>query len=127
MDRNLRNLEGLTGPLGEKGEGMVTRIDQTIARLDDLLGQFSDFGRKLNQGEGSLGMLMRNPDLYQHLNAAALNIEKLTLRHAADPGRRAGVHRQDRPPSRVAGHSRRNPAQPRHEMAAGRFLQSQRD
>ena len=78
MDRNLRNLEGLTGPLGEKGEGMVTRIDQTIARLDDLLGEFSDFGRKLNQGEGSLGMLMRSPDLYQHLNAAAINIEKIT-------------------------------------------------
>jgi phospholipid/cholesterol/gamma-HCH transport system substrate-binding protein len=78
VDRNLRNLEGLTGPLGEKGEGMVTRIDQTIARLDDLLGEFSDFGRKLNQGEGSLGMLMRSPDLYQHLNAAALNIEKIT-------------------------------------------------
>lgn len=78
VDRNLRNLEGLTGPLGEKGEGMVTRIDQTIARLDDLLGEFSDFGRKLNQGEGSLGMLMRDPDLYQHLNAAALNIEKIT-------------------------------------------------
>jgi phospholipid/cholesterol/gamma-HCH transport system substrate-binding protein len=78
MDRNLRNLEGLTGPLGEKGEGMVARIDQTIARLDDLLGEFSDFGRKLNQGEGSLGMLMRSPDLYQHLNAAALNIEKIT-------------------------------------------------
>ena len=78
VDRNLRNLEGLTGPLGEKGEGMVTRIDETIARLDDLLGEFSDFGRKLNQGEGSLGQLMRNPDLYQHLNAAALNIEKIT-------------------------------------------------
>jgi phospholipid/cholesterol/gamma-HCH transport system substrate-binding protein len=78
VDRNLRNLEGLTGPLGERGEGMVTRIDQTIARLDDLLGEFSDFGRKLNSGEGSLGQLMRNPDLYQHLNAAATNIEHIT-------------------------------------------------
>jgi phospholipid/cholesterol/gamma-HCH transport system substrate-binding protein len=78
VDRNLRNLEGVTGPLGERGEGMVTRIDQTISRLDDLLGEFSDFGRKLNQGEGSLGKLMRDPELYQHLNGAACNIEKLT-------------------------------------------------
>jgi phospholipid/cholesterol/gamma-HCH transport system substrate-binding protein len=78
VDRNLRNLEGLTGPLGERGEGLVSRVDQAITRLDVLLKEFSDFGRKLNQGEGSLGQLMRNPDLYQHLNGAAKNIEQLT-------------------------------------------------
>jgi phospholipid/cholesterol/gamma-HCH transport system substrate-binding protein len=78
VDRNLRNLEGFTGPLGERGESMVTRIDQTLLRLDDVLSEFSDFGKKLNQGEGSLGMLIRNPELYQHLNSAACNIEKLT-------------------------------------------------
>ena len=42
------------------------------------MGELSDFGRKLNSGEGSLGELMRSPELYQHLNAAACNIEKIT-------------------------------------------------
>jgi phospholipid/cholesterol/gamma-HCH transport system substrate-binding protein len=78
VDRNMRNLEGFTGPLGERGEGLVERIDRTIARLDDMLGEFSDFGKKLNSGEGSLGQLIRNPELYQHLNTAACNIEKLS-------------------------------------------------
>lgn len=78
VDRNMRNLEGFTGPLGERGEGLIERIDRTIARLDEMLGEFSDFGRKLNSGEGSLGQLIRNPELYQHLNTAACNIEKLT-------------------------------------------------
>lgn len=78
LDRNLRNMEGFTGPLGERGENIVTRVDHAISSLDTFLGEFSDFGRKLNQGEGSLGMLMRNPDLYQRLNAAAGNIECLT-------------------------------------------------
>ncbi len=78
VDRNLHNLEGLTGPLGERGEQIVTRVDQTIGRLDDLLGELSDFGRKLNSGEGSLGKIMRDPDLYQHLNGAAKNIERMT-------------------------------------------------
>jgi phospholipid/cholesterol/gamma-HCH transport system substrate-binding protein len=78
VDRNLHNLEGLTGPLGERGEQIVNRADQTIARLDDLLGELSDFGRKLNSGEGSLGKIMRDPDLYQHLNGAAKNIERIT-------------------------------------------------
>jgi phospholipid/cholesterol/gamma-HCH transport system substrate-binding protein len=78
VDRNMRNIEGLTGPLGEKGNQIVDRVDQAVTRLDELLGVLSDFGRKLNSGEGSLGQLMRDPELYQHLNSAAKNIDNLT-------------------------------------------------
>jgi phospholipid/cholesterol/gamma-HCH transport system substrate-binding protein len=78
VDRNMRNLEGFTGPLGDRGDQIVTNIDQALARLDGLLVEMSDFGRKLNSGEGTLGQLMRSPDLYQHLNAAAINIERIT-------------------------------------------------
>ncbi|HEV3137759.1 MAG TPA: MlaD family protein, partial [Pirellulales bacterium] len=53
VDRNMRNVEGLTGPLGEKGGQIVDRVDQAVTRLDELLGVLSDFGRKLNSGEGS--------------------------------------------------------------------------
>ena len=48
-----------------------------MARLDSC-GHVSDFGRKLNSGEGTFGQLMRSPDLYQHLNSAANNIEQST-------------------------------------------------
>lgn len=78
VDRNMKNLEGFTGPLGERGEDIVNRIDTGLARLDGLLAEMSDFGRKLNSGEGSLGQFMRSPELYQHLNGAAINIEKIT-------------------------------------------------
>ncbi len=78
VDRNLRNLEGLTGPLGERGEEIVSRVDHAVYRLDELLGEMSDFGKKLNSGQGSLGQIMRNPELYQNLNAAARNIEQIT-------------------------------------------------
>jgi phospholipid/cholesterol/gamma-HCH transport system substrate-binding protein len=78
VDRNMKNLEGFTGPLGDRGDQIVTNIDQALARLDGLLVEMSDFGRKLNSGEGTLGQLMRSPDLYQHLNAAAINIERIT-------------------------------------------------
>ena len=57
---------------------MVRNVDQALGRLDGLLTEMSDFGRKLNSGEGSLGQLMRSPELYQHLNAAAVNIDNLT-------------------------------------------------
>ena len=78
VDRNMHNLEGLTGPLGERGGVIVNRVDQAVARLDGLLLELTTFSQKLNSGEGSLGQLMRNPDLYQHLNAAACNIEKIS-------------------------------------------------
>jgi phospholipid/cholesterol/gamma-HCH transport system substrate-binding protein len=78
VDRNLRNLEGFTGPLGDRGEQIVSRADQAIKRLDTMLLEFSDFGRKLNSGEGSLGKIMRDPALYQNLDKATRNIAQLT-------------------------------------------------
>jgi phospholipid/cholesterol/gamma-HCH transport system substrate-binding protein len=78
VDRNLRNLEGLTGPLGERGDQIVTRVDHAVTRLDELLGILSDFGRKLNSGEGTLGKLMSDKELYNSLNAAVRNVECVT-------------------------------------------------
>jgi phospholipid/cholesterol/gamma-HCH transport system substrate-binding protein len=78
VDRNLRNLEGFTAPLGEKGGEIVDGVDRTMKRLDELITELSDFGKKLNSGEGSLGKIMRDPELYQNLNRAAQNIAQLT-------------------------------------------------
>jgi phospholipid/cholesterol/gamma-HCH transport system substrate-binding protein len=78
VDRNLRNLEGFTAPLGERGAEIVDGVDRTMKRLDELITELSDFGKKLNSGEGSLGKIMRDPELYQNLNRAAQNIAQLT-------------------------------------------------
>lgn len=77
-NRNMRNLEGLTAPLGEHGDQLVGKIDSTVTKLDDLLAQFVQFGKQLNEENGSLGKLVRDPELYQNLNKAARNVEKLT-------------------------------------------------
>jgi phospholipid/cholesterol/gamma-HCH transport system substrate-binding protein len=78
VDSNLRNLEGFTGPLGERGESIVANVDSSIARLNDLLGQVEEFSRSLNSQEGTLGQLVRNPAIYQQLNEAAQNVNELT-------------------------------------------------
>jgi phospholipid/cholesterol/gamma-HCH transport system substrate-binding protein len=78
VDRNLRNLEGLTGPLGERGDQIVTRVDRAVTRMDELLGILSDFGRKLNSGQGTIGKLMSDPELYNNLNATVKNVECLS-------------------------------------------------
>jgi phospholipid/cholesterol/gamma-HCH transport system substrate-binding protein len=77
-DRNLRNLEGLTKPLGERGEQMVAQVDRTIGRLDETLQQAATFTRALNESQGTLGKLVRDPKVYDDLAQAANNVNNLT-------------------------------------------------
>ena len=77
-DRNLRNLEGLTKPLGDRGQEMVAQIDRTIGRLDETLQQASLFAKALNESQGTLGKLVRDPQVYNDLAQAAQNVSKLT-------------------------------------------------
>jgi phospholipid/cholesterol/gamma-HCH transport system substrate-binding protein len=77
-DRNLRNLEGLTKPLGDRGEQMVAQVDRTIGRLDETLQQAALFTKALNESQGTLGKLVRDPKVYDDLAQAANNVNKLT-------------------------------------------------
>jgi len=77
-DRNLRNLEGLTKPLGERGEQMVAQVDRTIGRLDETLQQAAMFTKALNESQGTLGKLVRDPKVYDDLAQAASNVNNLT-------------------------------------------------
>ncbi len=77
-NKNLGNLERFTQPLGDRGEELIIKVDRSVGRLDELLAQFVLFSQALNRKEGTLGQLVNNPDLYQHINAAACNIEALT-------------------------------------------------
>src|SRR4029079_10319991 len=80
VDTNLKNLEGLTEPLGRRGEAIVGNIDSSIARLHQLLGEVETLSRSLNSREGSLGQLINNREIYDQLNSAAANINDLTRR-----------------------------------------------
>ena len=77
-NRNLKHLEGFTEPLGTNGASIVKSVDQAVARLNSLLEDLQSFGEALNSREGSLGQFVHNPEVYQRLNRAALNLEKLT-------------------------------------------------
>ncbi len=113
-DENLENLKGLTGPLGERGEALVMTIESSFNQLDQLVGQLAIFSRAINNRTGSLGQLVHNPELYQNLNRAAVNIEKIsrqlrpiiddvrifTDKIARDPGR-LGVRGALRQPSGI--------------------------
>jgi len=74
----LDELGDFTGPLGAGGQQRVREIDEAVRNLNRLAKDLSAFSRSLTDGRGSLGQLVRNPELYQHLNRAAANVEELT-------------------------------------------------
>ncbi|HEY2882776.1 MAG TPA: MlaD family protein [Pirellulales bacterium] len=77
-NNNLKNIETVTNALNEKGEGMIGDLAGSVQKLDELLGQMNKFTRTLNSKEGTFGQLVNNPELYNNLSQAALNVNKLT-------------------------------------------------
>lgn len=78
MDRNLENIEGFTRPLGEKGPAIVSQLNQSVNKLDEVMGQMAAFTQAINSRDGTLGQVIHNRELYDNLNRAAARIENLT-------------------------------------------------
>ena len=74
----MTDLEDFTHALNEEQAGK--KLGETIAELDTLLTQ-------INQGEGSIGRLMKDPELYEHLNEASENLSALLADLKQYPGR----------------------------------------
>ncbi len=77
-NKNLQNIEGFTEPLGQRGEGLVLKVESAVGHLDELIEQLSVFSQAINNREGSLGQLVHNPELYQNLNRAVFNVENVS-------------------------------------------------
>ncbi|MGQ9575165.1 MAG: MlaD family protein [Thermoguttaceae bacterium] len=80
FDKNLQNLERFTGALGDQGAEVIGQLGRSADKLDDLLGELVALTRAINQGEGSLGRLIHDPELYDNLNRTVRNAEELSRR-----------------------------------------------
>ena len=78
LDKNMQNLEDLTRALGEHGPGVVAQFDASMKKLDQLSDNLLQFSRLLNSSQGSLGALLRDKDLYQHVDHLAKNLDDLS-------------------------------------------------
>jgi len=79
-EQNLRNLEGLTEPLGRQGPQIVENLNSGVSNLNVLLAELAEFSQAVNNSEGTLGMLVHDPDLYLKLNRTAGNLELASTR-----------------------------------------------
>ena len=102
----MRNVEGLTKPLGERGPGLVDEFDASMKKLNLLSDNLLRFSQQLNDPQGSLGALLHDKELYQHVNHMAKNLDDLTRDLKPILNNVPDLHRQDRPASRVAGRPR---------------------
>ncbi len=80
-NRNLKNLEGFTEPLGKNGEQMLTRVSSTVERLDALMEQMVLFGRTLNNRDSTFGKLLNDTATYDQVNQTLAQVQEL-LREA---------------------------------------------
>jgi phospholipid/cholesterol/gamma-HCH transport system substrate-binding protein len=52
-------------------------VGKTFGKLDKSLGQISTILGKIDQGDGSLGLLLNNDSLYKNLNQSANDLDLL--------------------------------------------------
>ena len=102
LEHNMQNIEGLTKPLGERGPGLVDEFDASMKKLNLLSDNMLRFSQELNDPQGSLGAVLHDKELYQHVNHMAKNLDELTRDLKPILNNVADLHRQDRPASRVA-------------------------
>ncbi len=77
---NLDHLEKFTKPLGESGPQLVANVEESTRNLNDLLEQFVAFSEALNSGQGTLGRLVHDDEVYQQIQRVVGNAEEITRR-----------------------------------------------
>ena len=100
------NLESITGNIknnNDKIQNILTNfssLSDTLAKsnfksaimnADKALTEAAEVFNKINNGEGSIGMLINNDSLYNNLNSASSNLDKLFLDIKENPGRYVSI------------------------------------
>ncbi len=80
-DNTLANTSQLTGSLNEMN------LAATLQKVDLTLQHVEEMTAKLNSKEGTLGLLMRDPELYNNLNATMMHADSLMIDLKSHPKR----------------------------------------
>jgi phospholipid/cholesterol/gamma-HCH transport system substrate-binding protein len=76
----LEDLQGLSQPLGERGESLVNDAQSALRNLDLMLVDARGLARKISSGQGTVGRLLEDEQLYISLLRTIENIERTTVR-----------------------------------------------
>jgi len=102
LNKIFENVESISGNLAKNNQTLTNSLSNIEAITDSLAGanlrqtvnsaslamrQLTDIVQKVNNGEGSLGLLVNNDTLYQNLEASAADLDKLLLDMRLNPER----------------------------------------
>ena len=76
-EKNFKNLEAFTEPLGQKGPEVADAILKAVVGLDQLVHDLGAVARALNNREGTVGRLLNDPQVYENLNRLMFNANKV--------------------------------------------------
>ncbi len=80
-DNVLANTENITRKLN------AVDLEATMRKVDNTLANVEQMTKALNSKDGTLGLLMHDPELYQNLNATMRNADQLMIDLKAHPKR----------------------------------------
>jgi len=76
-EKNLKNLEPFTEGVGEKGDVITDKILEAVSGINQLVRDFDEFTRAVNNREGTIGQLIHDPTTAQNFNTLMCNVNKV--------------------------------------------------
>jgi phospholipid/cholesterol/gamma-HCH transport system substrate-binding protein len=76
---SMGEISEITGPFADKAAGIASNLDSSAAKLELIAENVLVFTDALAQGDGTIGRLVNDPEIYDRLNRSARNIEQLTV------------------------------------------------
>ena len=77
VDRNLKNIEGLTEPIGKRGAELADLLISSLENFDVVMADLKKFTYALNSSDGTISRLVNDPLLYKNLNQTIYNANKV--------------------------------------------------
>jgi phospholipid/cholesterol/gamma-HCH transport system substrate-binding protein len=72
-EKNFKNLEGFTEPLGQKGTDITSALLRAVNGLDRMATDFNALSQALSNRRGTISQLLYDPKAYENLNTLMMN------------------------------------------------------
>lgn len=78
--KTVQNIEQFTEPLAQNGDVLVNQVMSTMARVEAAFVQIDEFGKALNNDNGTVKQLLEDDEMYWKIRRTVENIESATAR-----------------------------------------------
>ncbi len=76
-NQSLSDFNSITGTISERKDIWLTKVGRSLDNLDNALLQISEFTTNLNNSDGTVSKLVKDPSLYNNLNQTILELRQL--------------------------------------------------